>query len=577
LSTARRAPDRTAGKRARVEAPAPPLPVALLVLIAGWVALLVLAPPENNFVWAVNGFRSVSIEARLLLVMAAACAAFLPSLRGWRVFLVVAAMIAVVTAFPLRERIHLLGDTQVRIRSMVAFSEQIVGDTLREWSRRLHANPLDIVVDFLAPIGLGRITSSLTRGVSVVAGVLALAYFGGLWQITGRLGTAPALRLALGLALGLAGTLQVFAGYAESTGLLLATAAWWWAMMLAPLDRRGRAWRLGVAWLLLLLGHRLALVLVLPQAVRLLGPPLEGDRPEPRRFALGLCAGALVLALGAMFLGTGGAQLASDWRDLFGGGAPHLPRLLSLPDALNTLVLVAPLALPALLLAGAAGVRAFVRRPDAGILAAAILPLIPIGLMLPVADSGLGAQRDFDLNALLGLTLSIAGAALIARVAAGRASHALRLVLPALVIGAFGFVMVNADEPVAMRRALAMASQPPPLAPAHSGTLHVFLGQRAMDTGHLELAGAYYDKAFEVGGNPRRALLAAEAWTLYRDTRAARRSLAAARSRGPLNPSLARAAASIEATLADFEAAAKDSAAVRDSAAARASTGGAPR
>ncbi len=238
---------------------------------------------------------------------------------------------------------------------------------------------------------------------------------------------------------------------------------------------------------------------------------------------------------------------------------------------LNTAALVAPLLVPAVLLAGGDAEQAFVRRPEAWILGAAVLPLIPIGLMLPVADSGLGAQRDFDLNSLLGLSLTVVAGALLARLPATRLAQGLRLLLPALLLGSVSFVLVNADEPAATRRALAMASKPPPLAPAHSGTLHVFLGQRAMDTGHTDLAGAYYDKAFEVGGNPRRALLAAEAWTFSGDTLAARRSLAAARSRGPLSPSLAQAAAAIESTLAQREAEARDSKVLRDSA------GGAPR
>jgi hypothetical protein len=571
MTAPRKAPDRAHTRRARVDGPAQPLPVALLALVAAWVGLLVLAPPENNYVWAVNGFRSIALEARVLLVMAAALVAFLPSLRGRNAFLAIAIALAVVVAFPLRERIHLLGDTQVRIRSIVAFSEQIVGENLREWSRRLHANPLDIVVDFLVPIGLGRLGLSITRGVSAVSSLLALLYLIGLWRLAGRLGVAPAQRLALTIALGLAGTIQVFAGYSESTGLLLATVTWWWAEMLAPLDTRRQAWRLAAAWLVLLLAHRLTLVLALPQAVRLLGPPLQGDRPEPRRFALGLCAGALGLAVGVMVLGAGGAQLASDWRDLFGAGGGHLPRLLSAVDVLNTAALVAPLLVPAVLLAGGDAERSFVRRPEAWILGAAVLPLIPIGLMLPVADSGLGAQRDFDLNSLLGLSLTIVAGALIARLPAARLAQGLRLLLPALLLASLGFVLVNADEPAAMRRALAMASKPPPLAPAHSGTLHVFLGQRAMDTGHTDLAGAYYDKAFEVGGNPRRALLAAEAWTFSGDTLAARRSLAEARSRGALSPSLAQAAAAIESTLAQRAAEARDSTAPRDSA------GGAPR
>jgi hypothetical protein len=313
----------------------------------------------------------------------------------------------------------------------------------------------------------------------------------------------------------------------------------------------------------------MALILILSQAVRLFGPPLERDRPDERRFAAALCGGALVIAGVAMLVGAGAGQLASDWRDLFGGGAGHLPRLLSPVDWLNTMAAVAPLVLPALLIA--AGAFGSLPRAEVWTMTAALVPLLPIGLLLPVADSGLGAQRDFDLNALFGLTLTLAAGVALARVPQARLARGLRLLLPTLVLAAAGFVLANADEGVAMRRALAMASKPPHLAPTHDGTLHVFLGQRAMDTGHPEMAGAYYDRAFEVGGNPRRAILAAEAWSMANDAPAARRSLIAARSRGPLSPALANAAATIESTLV------RSAPAAPDTAAAHAGDGGAGR
>src|SRR5258706_8702581 len=88
------------------------------------------------------------------------------------------------------------------------------------------------------------------------------------------------------------------------------------------------------------------------------------------------------------------------------------------------------------------------------------------------------------------------------------------------------------------------------LAEPQRGTLHEFLGQRAMNLGQARAAGAYFDRAFEIGGNRRRLLLAAEAWATAGDTAAARRSLARARAGATLSPELETAAARIEALIA---------------------------
>src|SRR5262249_13592700 len=150
--------------------------------------------------------------------------------------------------------------------------------------------PLDILVDFLAPIGLTRLGTPLGQGVSLVSFTLALVFFAGVWRAVGRLEAPPELRLALCAAVVASGTLEAFAAYAESAGLLLATAAWWWAEALAPLDGPRQAVRAACAWMMLFLAHRMGLLMLAPLAWRALGPALPGDRPEARRWLLALGA-----------------------------------------------------------------------------------------------------------------------------------------------------------------------------------------------------------------------------------------------------------------------------------------------
>src|SRR5947207_6034538 len=105
----RRVPERAS--RHPVE-PAVPPPWWALAALGAFALLLLAAPPDSNAFWALNGFRSLRLDGRLGLLACAAVAALL-GLRRWRSPLagwVVALPLAVVLAFPMRERIHFLGD-----------------------------------------------------------------------------------------------------------------------------------------------------------------------------------------------------------------------------------------------------------------------------------------------------------------------------------------------------------------------------------------------------------------------------------------------------------------------------------
>jgi hypothetical protein len=519
----------------RVAPPSLELPAPwALALLAVWVALLLLAPAGSNWVWAVNGFRSVPLAARVGLLVAAAATTLLVLPRrhagGW--WAAFAALLAATLAFPLRDRIHVLGDADLRIRAMIYFRDSAVHISFVEWAQRLHTNFLDFVFNFLVPIGAQRLLPSVLDGVSVASLLLAAAFFAGVWRLSSRLGAPPAAQLALCAALVLAGTLELFAGYAESTGLLLAAATWWWAEALAPLDSLRPAARGAAAWLVLFLSHRLALALLPAQLWRALGPPLEGDRPGPRRLHLAFTALAVVAA-GGVFLAGGGARVAgADFQELLaavrGEGGVHA---VAAHDALNLLALLAPLALLGPALAGGGAVAAFARRPEAWLVLVAAVPLLPFGALAPVAPSGLGAQRDWDLNALLGWTLTLGAAGAMARLPLGRLRGALLLALPALGLLAGSWVAVNAHEMASVRRALVMASREPLMPAPQQSHLLGYLGQRAMDRDQPQLASRYYERAFDLNPNPRVGLLAAEAWAVAREFERSRAVLERARAR----------------------------------------------
>ena len=504
-------------------------PVALLVLAAVWGAALLLAPPESDWGWALSGFRSVPLPARLGLIAAVAAVTALATrrLRGGWVWLAAAAVLALLVAFPLRERVHLLADTDLRLRSIGGFAAGEPGVALLEWSRRLHSAPLDLAVDFLLPVGLVRAGLDVADAVSCVSVLLALAFLAGLARLVVRLDVAPEGRHAVFVAMVLAGTLEAFAGYAEVAGLVLATLAWWWVVLLGPLDSRGRASRVALSWLALLLAHRIGLVLLPAQLWRALGPALPGDRPGARRWLLVFTALAAGAAYALSAIGGGGTQVAIDADQLLrAGAAPTGPRVL---DFANSLLLVAPLALAAPLAAGRRALGAFARDRRTWLVAVAALPLLPVHWLELSAANGLGAYREWDLGAALGVTATAGAALLLAFLPGPRLRAALLACMPVLALQAGSWLAVQADESAGVQRALALAGR---LLPAQRGTLYLYLGQRAMDAQDPVLAARYYEQAFELVPDPETGVLAAETCLLARDVEGARRMVAQARVTG---------------------------------------------
>lgn len=523
----------------------PPSPLALAVL-AAWLALFALAPPAHNAFWGVNGLRSLAPLPAALLTAAAALGAVLAlrSPRGAFPRVAATVALAVLVAFPLREVLHHLGDTATRQGAIVHYVSGTYAQPLAGWARQLHAQPLDLLVNLLLPSRVYASTGSLPLAVSGTSLLLALAAFAAAWALASRLDAGRGSAWGLWLALVAWGGLQAFAGYAESAGLVIATLLACWAAALAPLAGRGAAVRLALAWVAAFFAHRTGLLMLPVLALRCLGPSLPGDQPRTRREAA-LALGVGVAIAAAASLGSGSGQLASDVRELLRW--PEADALASVPsDLANLLLLLAPLALAAPVLAGREALASFVGDPGARLALLAAVLYAPLAFPLPVAASGLGIHRDWDLAVGCGLSLTVAGVLLLARLPAARRRGALVAVLPVLVLGTGGWVAIHADEAASLRRVEVLATGDPPLGATQRSAVLQFRGNRAADLGEVRLAATLLQESWELVPAPGRGTHAILAWLLANEPDSARHVLHGMRARGPFT-------ASVEATLDTLE------------------------
>ena len=505
-SSARRQAVARPGARADAAPPgrATPLEPWRAAFPLAWVLLLLAAPPASNFFWGVNGVRSLPAAGAALLIACAAAAAGLPKLRSGAAGAALAAAALALIAFGLRESAHWLGDTGVRLGALTMFVHGVDAQPLARWAAQIHAAPLDFVVNFLAPAALARAGVAIEQAVSAVTFLTGLAFVAGAWRVSGRLGIGAALRPAATAALVLAGTLALYAGYAESGGLALAAAAWWWAALLAPLGTRAQAGRTAAWWLVLFLCHRVAWLMLIPMIWRCLGPAAPGDRPEHRRACLAFTGAAALLAAGLGALLGGGEQLGSDLADVLAGRLAFA----RWHDVLNLVLLIAPLAL---LEPGLTWGRPQPGHdvPQRGLLQVAALPLIPLAVILPVAPSGLGVQRDWDLAALLGWTLTLAAVERLRALPAPAFGRALAWVLAGLVLTAGGWIGVHADAGATLRRAEAFVTGAPRPAAPQLGHAHLYLGRWHESRGERDAAAEAYAASYEHVPTPNRGMLAA--------------------------------------------------------------------
>jgi len=487
------------------------------------------------------------------VVAAASSALAWPGVKGRSVAWGIAVAGGWALAFPLHERIHLLGDTQLRTDTLESAALGTISLRFGDLAGELHASPLDVVANLYVPLGLTHLGSS-GSAVSWTCFAEWLLYLSGVARVVKRLGPPPEARIPLTAALALSGLLEVFAGYLDSSGLILAAAAWWWSELLAPLDRDRQAARVWVAGLALLLTHRMGVAMLAPQLWRALGARLDGDRPGPRRWLLALTA--VTLASMAVFLTwrRAGGQFRVDLRDLLLSARTSGLRLSAPADMANTLALVSPLIFLAPALSGWRTLIDWMRRGTTHLALVAAAPLLLLlAWLFPVGLSGLGAQRDWDVNTLLGLSLAVAAGSLLALMPRARLVPALAACLPVLVLGAGGWVGVNADEAASLGRVETLASAPGHVQGPQLGHLYRARGNWYMSHLQWRQAGASFDRSFELNPNPKIEILATRSWLMARDPFSARRSLGRARAAGPLPPDWERKSRSYELVIQRME------------------------
>lgn len=460
-------------------------------------------------------------------------------------------MLAFALAFPWREKVHVLGDTQLRMRALFAERLPSAGASWSEWlahaANTLHAAPLDLLLNVIPAVALHGLGMRISTAVAWVGAVQALLFMALAWKLARHLAPGPSLLGPLALAIVLTGVLEAFAGYADSASLVALVALGWWSEILVPLDRRAQAWRVTAWFVALVLTHRVGAVMLLPQVLRAAGPALPGDRAEARRALLAITAAVAAVAIAGALMTVAGRQLLRDATEILRSAAGFTWKPL---DIASALIVVAPLALVAPALAGRAG-SAFWRDPRALWIASGAAPLLVALIWLfPFGESGLGMHRDWDTNVLLGITLMVGAAVLLCHAGLPRLGAALQAALPLLALTALSWVAVNADAGLATRRAIALATEATALTAPQRAHLHLYFGQRAMDERQPEVGAQHYERAFREGGNPRRALLAAEAWLVAGRADRARAAIAEARAAGALSPELEASARRLESSLA---------------------------
>jgi hypothetical protein len=482
-----------------------------IVAVALWILLLLIAPPARNLFWGVNGLRSVPLPIAFAVVVVAALAAWIAARPPGGALLAPIAWLALaaLVAFPLGESWHLLGDSSERWGEIANYVQHTRRASLSAWAITMHAQPLDVVSGLVLPGAIAARTHSVRTGISAATMLLGIVYLAGAWRLARRI-TGGAAPWAAWIALIAWGGLEAFAGYAESAAVALAAAVWWWVAMFTPLRRWWNGAALAGAWVLVFGAHRLGLVLLAPQLVRLLWAKLPGDAKSARGLALAgtlLAAAACALAMRSAIRG----RLAGDLAEL--AHWPPADALASVPsDLANLVLLMAPLLLLAALCAGREAWRGALGEPRVRLALLAGLLLLPTAFPIPVEASGLGIQRDWDVSSLLGLSLTVAGMLVLARAPARRLRGALMLALPVAVLSTGGWIAMNADRGAASLRAHALVEDRPALGAIQASALYQMVGDRAIGLGRYEEGAGLLEQSWSLVPSPSRGVRAATAW-----------------------------------------------------------------
>lgn len=310
-----------------------------------------------------------------------------------------------------RERIYLLSDGQLLVRSVqqgaVAFTADTLSAALQLYMSHLLRNILHV-----------ESATASFRLISMGAGALWLV---ALFATVGRLTRDGWSRLLLGGLLLLAGLTKLFYGYVETSPILAAAVAFYiWAAVRLVQERRGVVLAT-LAYLLVAAVHITGLTLF-PSFLFLLWYWSAGDAARRPR-AIGLLLLPIAAYLVYWLIKGGSVQRVqgayapyfAQFIPLVGPITAKQPYTLLSPlrwlDLFNEQFLLGPFALVALPVMAWAGGRRAWGTPVARFLFAALLPLLLLAL---VFVRYLGGARDWDLFANLAVpSLLLVGLALI--------------------------------------------------------------------------------------------------------------------------------------------------------------------
>ena len=532
------------GKGPNLTWPSRPAMAALL----GGTLLLLIAPPNHNAFWAVNGLRSIDSRVELAVLAAALASGVLAwrPPRGRLAVSIALPALALTLAIPLGEVLHHLGDTFSRWGAIAEWVHATGPQPFLERARQLHAQPVDAALWLLVVGAVTPSDVSPAAGIGFVSALLGVVYLAGAWRIARILDAGRGLAWGLWLAMIMNGGLLAFASYAESAPVMLATSVWFWAALLVPLDSVPRATATVGTWVLAALAHRTGLALLVPLALRLVGPGQVGDVPGLRRAT---AVAAAVAAIGVTVVNArfGAGQLGSDLRELLQG--PAQGAWASLPsDVPNLLILIAPLALLAPALAGG-GLRRVAADARSLPLVLAGLLYLPLVFPLPVAGSGLGYHRDWDLALPLALALTLLSARALAELPAARLRGAQVATVPLLVLIAGGWLAVNRDPAASLARVEALVNGAPRIGPMQRSSALLYLGDYSLAMGRPAEAARRLEESWLLVASPARGLHTVLAWVQAGEPDSAERVLRVLRADAGLPPHAAADADSLEAAI----------------------------
>lgn len=523
--------------------------MALSLVLATFLAVHLLAIAFSGSLWGVDslayypawGARLAALltlpllipalRRRLTVLLLTERGRASPRAAGVALVTIAAATVAVLGwRFP--SALPLLGDGRMHLDGLQQAAHIGTGFERGPWANDhapLSSFALGALNDLV--VGRGGAPADTFRWVSLLAGVAWTLLAG----LAARTFVSGNWRPLLFVALLSGGYLQLFFGYVEVYPPLFPLGLG--VILAARMEQRARRWPLATGTLLgLATAFHFSLASLAPVVVAATFAGPIGRGPALLRAAVGLAlaagtAVALLWLVGFDLAGYVQADRGANFLPLFAEPTfRQAYRALSpahLLDALNVLLLVAPVAVLAL---------PFVRRTAAPVSrtprAHGALPLLAAAgvgplLFLLVANAEIGAFRDWDALAFVAVPLTLfAGVALSRNDKARSREVWLAATLVALGHTAL-WIGVNADPDRALARFTERLQTSPTSRHARAYGWET-LGHHRRAIGDPRGAADAYTRAAESAANPRLWALAGDAWHQTGDVSAAERSFARA-------------------------------------------------